>query len=461
MPKIDFDHPVTFRQESLTLLFSRVAAGESCALVGRASMGKSRLMRFLLRSDVQYHYLGDDAGSILLVLVDGNRLAEASPWGLYELLLTSLADASARLALDDAQRAELGVLRREVITTPDPHLAWRDLERAVSMLHEDAGTRLCFVLDEFDTLYRDLPSLALENLRALRDAHKYDLSYVVALRDDPARLRPSAECEAFCELFSRSVIGLCAYSAVDAARMVDQLEARKGHRLDQGVRAQILGLAGGHPGLIVTLFDAAADSDLAAGRDWIEWALDQPSVEEECQTLWRSLGPDEQRALNALMHGAEPDRELGRLLAFTGLLRVPPDTIDSTCADASDGAVLFSPLFARFVEGRGVPGNVAFSVDEASRQVRVANRTIEDLTASQFDLLAFLYRHRGRVCTRDDILDHLRPDEEHGGGVSDHALTSLVRHTRAKIEPVPKRPQYLITVRGVGYKLVACQQDDE
>ena len=127
MPHTGPEHPLTYRQEIAAPLFQLIQSGESAALVGSASMGKTRLLQFLRRSDVQRHYLGEDAAATWLVLVDCQRLAEASEWGLYELLLTTLTEAALG---EPALRDWLNGLRNEVVTRRDGLLALRSVELA-------------------------------------------------------------------------------------------------------------------------------------------------------------------------------------------------------------------------------------------------------------------------------------------------------------------------------------------
>jgi len=47
------------------------------------------------------------------------------------------------------------------------------------MLCTELGLRLCLIFDEFDECYGNLPGQTLANLRALRDANKYRLSYIL------------------------------------------------------------------------------------------------------------------------------------------------------------------------------------------------------------------------------------------------------------------------------------------
>jgi DNA-binding response OmpR family regulator len=90
-------------------------------------------------------------------------------------------------------------------------------------------------------------------------------------------------------------------------------------------------------------------------------------------------------------------------------------------------------------------------VDVAAAVVRVDRRMVE-LSAKEFALLAYLYEHRGQVCSKDDIGNAVWP--EYHEGVYDYQIENLVRRFRSKLEPDPANPQLLLTVRGLGYKLV-------
>lgn len=72
-----------------------------------------------------------------------------------------------------------------------------------------------------------------------------------------------------------------------------------------------------------------------------------------------------------------------------------------------------------------------------------------ELTASEFELLRALASNPGRVFTRGQLLDSIR-------GVSfesyERAIDAHIKNLRKKLEPDPRRPTYVITVYGVGYK---------
>jgi len=90
-------------------------------------------------------------------------------------------------------------------------------------------------------------------------------------------------------------------------------------------------------------------------------------------------------------------------------------------------------------------------VDIAAAVVRV-DRHVVELSAKEFALLAFLYEHRGQVCSKDDIGKAVWPEDQ--GIVYDYQIENLVRRVRSKLEPDPSDPQLLLTIRGMGYKLI-------
>lgn len=91
-------------------------------------------------------------------------------------------------------------------------------------------------------------------------------------------------------------------------------------------------------------------------------------------------------------------------------------------------------------------------VDLAAGIVRV-NRQPLMLSAKEFELLAYLYSQRGQLCTKDAISQAVWP--EYIEGAYDYQIENLVRRLRTKLEPDPANPQLLLTVRGLGYKLIA------
>jgi two-component system alkaline phosphatase synthesis response regulator PhoP len=87
-------------------------------------------------------------------------------------------------------------------------------------------------------------------------------------------------------------------------------------------------------------------------------------------------------------------------------------------------------------------------VDFARCELRRAGKAVE-LTALEFKLLAALVRNRGRLLTRERLLDLVWGRETF---VTDRVVDNHVVTLRKKIEPKPSQPRYLLSVRGMGYR---------
>ena len=92
-------------------------------------------------------------------------------------------------------------------------------------------------------------------------------------------------------------------------------------------------------------------------------------------------------------------------------------------------------------------------VDPDRRRVLLGDTPVE-LTAKEFDLLWHFASNPDRVFTRSQLLDSVWG---YGHAGYEHTVNSHINRLRAKIEVDPAKPQYVITVWGVGYKFSAAE----
>ena len=88
-------------------------------------------------------------------------------------------------------------------------------------------------------------------------------------------------------------------------------------------------------------------------------------------------------------------------------------------------------------------------LDKGAHTVTVGGHVI-DLTPSEFDLLTILMVTPGQVFSRLDLLERLHGDTLEG---VERTIDVHIRNLRAKIEPDPGEPVYILTVFGMGYRL--------
>ncbi|MFD2090082.1 winged helix-turn-helix domain-containing protein [Blastococcus deserti] len=89
---------------------------------------------------------------------------------------------------------------------------------------------------------------------------------------------------------------------------------------------------------------------------------------------------------------------------------------------------------------------------DVERHVVAVDGEQVSLPLKEFDLLEYLLRNAGRVLTRGQLIDRVWGSDYVG---DTKTLDVHVKRLRAKLEPDPANPKYLLTVRGLGYKLEA------
>jgi two-component system KDP operon response regulator KdpE len=112
---------------------------------------------------------------------------------------------------------------------------------------------------------------------------------------------------------------------------------------------------------------------------------------------------------------------------------------------SNDEAAMFTPVI-RFGE---------LEINMLHRRVRVDGRDLH-LTPLELSLLYLLATNAGRVLTRDEILDLLWGDDYVAGS---NVVDRQVRQLRAKLQDDWRRPRYIATVPGKGYRFVLTAAD--
>lgn len=98
-------------------------------------------------------------------------------------------------------------------------------------------------------------------------------------------------------------------------------------------------------------------------------------------------------------------------------------------------------------------GSGALKIDVESRQVFIRGQEMDPpLSLPQYRLLELLYVNQGRVCARQEVVDTVWPDAM-GEGVSEQAIDALVRRLRDRLSEFDAEHQFVVTVRGHGFRL--------
>lgn len=248
-------YPSDYREKEVQHILATVSAGECASIVGLSGAGKSNLMGFLAnRKDIFPHPN---------TLVDCNRLRNNTSDELFRLIRRALGDSTP--AEDEFDALDLLIEKQ---------------------LAENGG-KLALLLDRFEILAD--PSTALRqaqdissrqaiasNLRALRDAHKYQLTFITATR---CPLDPTSE---LAELFFGHTLWLGPLSESDTLWNVTRYAQRVGKDWDLSIADQMRELTWGYPSLLRAVSEAYAGGgnlDLAELRE-------HPAIQRRVKEFW-------------------------------------------------------------------------------------------------------------------------------------------------------------------------------
>jgi hypothetical protein len=425
-------------------------SGDACvSLVGLNNTGKSMLLRAIGSPEFARRYRLEAGREGAFVFVDCNRMVELSGQGFYELVLRSVQE-SVRLEPELAQR--ITVFYRQVVETDSHFQISLNFNNAMTALIEDSQRDVVLLLDEFDEAFEMLDGRVFLNLRALHDRYPRSLLYVTATIRRLGYKRSDEQSAEFIELSAAHtyVLQPLPRSGADDLMVTLAREANLQVSLTQEILDFAWAQAGGHPGLlgaVINRLAAMEDTSQPIDPRSLQAALAHDvAIRTECNRLWGQLNPEERETLLAaavgtLDHGGP--RSTQSLLEW-GMLR------------EEDGRVtVFSDLMGDFVRHqatvqRDLPGGVW--VDEDAGDVWIGGARIDALTDLEYKLLALLYRRANKLTDKYEIVENVW-GTEYIDEVDDARIEKLISRVRAKIEPDPANPRYLLTVRGRGYKL--------
>lgn len=427
-----------------------VARGHCCAISGVSNLGKSKLLRMVCETGNRVE------SQHLWVYVDCNLALERTPQGLYEIALRALIEMVASQSPDapwlaPVQRAY------ETLVTPTSH--FQDMHSFVEGLRaviEIGDRRLVLAFDEMDALFAAVDGQVLLNLRALKDRYGPALCYVVATDRPLDEIRSDGDAGEFIELFAHCTRQLAPLDAAGTRAFARQWAAQNGVTFDDEDLAFLRDQADGHPGLLVAACAvlgrvtgaperSPSQNQLIHRRVETLLATDEV-VQAECAKLWRDLSQDEQAAFLAILT-PEPDPNPA---ALESLRR------KYLARDGKHGPEPFCRLFANYIYRQRVarqPLRAGIRVDVQAGDVWVDGTRLPPLTDLEYRLLLLLYGRLNQIVDKYQIVQAVW-GEDYIDEVDDARIERLVGRLREKVEPDPRRPRYIVTVRGRGYRLV-------
>ena len=254
------NYPVDYRHNEVRAVISAAESGECVSLAGLSGAGKSNVMGYIAHRS--------HSDRCRFILVDCNRIQVDSPDGFYHLVTQCLGDQH---------------------VMPD---AYTHLDHIIGQDIKSTGNVLCLLFDRFDSLFSFATPVLFSNLRALRDNHKYSLSYVVSTRH---LFNTSSE---LAELFYANVVWLGTLSDSDACWSVEQYASRKGQQWDRYAKDELIALTRGYPSFLRAACEAYATGTPLA----LQAVLDHPAMKLRLEEFLADQPSEEEIKLSRLEH---------------------------------------------------------------------------------------------------------------------------------------------------------------
>jgi hypothetical protein len=290
----------TFRRDELTLVCDLARKGHSLCFVGVAGSGKSNITNFLRHDPYGYKHelLGQETGRILFPRIDGNSW-QRTPQSLWSLMLVDLENLAEQFSPPAADPKVLAISDEQ------------RLNRLAAWLCQSQKLRVMFILDDFDEVLQVGPLSMLDRLAALRnDGNRDMLGYLIFTKKLPhilGRDHPLLGKSKFYDLFKNDIYALSPYSDADARHMLDFLNHQDSDRLNGSALANIQYLAGGHAGLLKTLYELWK-RERPSFDESIQLFSSMPEVNNECARIVQNLHEQEQEAALRVARGqVRPD----------------------------------------------------------------------------------------------------------------------------------------------------------
>ncbi len=280
--------PADYRSIEVQRITSAVRAGECVSVVGLSGSGKSNLLGFIAHQVAALE--GETA--VKFVLIDCNRLGTLDPPALYTEVRRQLGDTS---RVTDARAQLESLIHRRLVEGPGS---------------------LCLLFDRFDLFTTPPHQTVLNNLRVLRDAHKYTLTYVVALR------HPLAPDNELVELFYAHTLWLGPLSRSDSLWNVHRYATRLGLDWDDRTAEALIQATAGYPSLL----RAACEAHAGGASTDVDSLIEHPAVAHRVAEFWADHPSDEALRNSGLekqpilMAYRTPRFDISQLTAKEGLL---------------------------------------------------------------------------------------------------------------------------------------------
>jgi DNA-binding winged helix-turn-helix (wHTH) protein len=439
---MDQDHfeslyPDTARFDDIQKLAHFIQDSTSCQLLSIPGAGRGTVLNLLANNKkIRMKHFGKQHEQIHFVLVNFSEIRKRPLIDVIKFLFLSTCDSLRARKLDEYRK--VNDLFKNSLKYRDELVLFQALKEAIDYLCLEKGLKIVFLFDRFEEYVPSVTSEFFGNLRTLRARAKYKFSVIFSLNRPLEDILEPEQLADFYEYVASNHVYLSIRDVVTTGFRVAYIEKITGKKVPDSIMSDVLTETGGM-GKLVKLSVEALLSNPSQDRKLEEFLFSQKSIQSALIDVCRSLNPSEQAVL---IKGKYEESEEIEYLKCIGIV--------------SDHKMQI-PLFEQHISThRNQPlSKKSITYDIATNKIKSGDTVLSDqLTASEFKLLAYLIQNAEQVVEREDIINIVWSSVKSTAGITDQAVDQLVFRLRRKIEEDPNHPTHLLTVKGRGFRFM-------
>lgn len=432
--------PADARKKELSEVVHHIKQGSSCQVVGIPGVSRSSVLGFLAYNQkIRKQHLGDLQNEMHFVEVDFSEIRNRPLFDVMKFLFLNLTESLRERGMKEENKV-VGDKFREHLQFNDELVLFQGFKEAIDYMALEKKITVVFLFNRFEEYVPTVTSEFFSNLRILRNRAKYKFVIVFSLNRPLENLLEPQLLADYYEFVAGRIIYVSLHDEAFSKHRLSYVEKVTGRKIAKPVLDHIFTLTGGH-GKLTKLSVEAVLGHKDLPEDLEMFLLSQKTINAALREIWLSLLPAEQ---SDILEGTFGDSDVDAYLENVGLIKEKKLQIPllRTFLDKESGSL------------NAVSQTIVF--DQNTNTIKKGSTVLSDqLTSSEFRLLAYMLQHQDRVVEREELINVVWSDMKSTAGITDQAVDQLIFRVRRKIEEDANHPAHLQTVKGRGFKFTA------